>query len=212
MKLKEIYAGAPYEVQLKAPVLRIILITVLVLSPLVIAQSIILERWPSLVVFGLAAAFLGRFFGAGLLLTYVLTLAFMITGVLNGYNGIRTFLNMAALGSTAFILALIFSPSRLHLFVKVILYNGYYLGFIVWSFQTGLIQGEEISPFNLLVSPSAVILIISAAVVSFRGILDKVIQDSTLQLNQSLHRAQALGALVGSSGNRGAGDQITQPV
>ena len=199
MKFKDIYENSEYEIQLKAPILQIVLYVVFSAATLTVISSVInglyagsalLAILDGCLVYSLFLNRRGQYNKASISTIYPLTIIIIAARFANGYDGEHSIANAALTGTIIILLATVFSPKKIHIYIITGIASLYFVVFILWVFAGGLFTEHSAGFLQQITSPIAIFPIVAILAVRLRKIMDKVLTEALIQIEESSRYAE----------------------
>lgn len=224
MLIRNVYKDFSYEIKLKAPVLRNIIIALLggfILTILnnLLAGNIINVSLFSLealiVLLALISLYTKHYDRASYLTIYSLLIIIVLSVIVGKIAGEQHFAIYSLAGILIILLATIFSPTRKHLYIQSFLYSLFYLADIVRRVVTGDFTQHTRSIIQQITAPVVVYVLSLLLLISFRKIVAKAIEDAFSRIEESKVQQEKLKSLMDKSNEqlsqtKGMGEHISK--
>jgi methyl-accepting chemotaxis protein len=211
MKLKNVYKSSEYEIQLKAPILQIVLYVLISAASLTVVSSFLNGLYIGSALLGVLDGFLlyslfmnrrGQYKRAAISAIYSLTIIIIAARFANGYDGEHSIANAALTGSIIILLATIFSPQKIHLYIITGVASLYFVVFIAWVYMGKMFSEFSAGFFQQLTSSVAIFPVIAVLAVLLRKIMDKVLNEALLRIEESKRVANKMTDLAGEASEK----------
>jgi len=207
-RLKDIYETANYEVQLKAPILRILLIVLIVATPPTLFRSIAGQNYIASIfsivltiiyVLSLILLYKGKFNRAAdfsIITTSFLTIIQIVLGPLTTES---YFLSNSYVGVLIVLLAVIFLSSTKRILVVTIGYASLFIVDIIYRSTTNQILQVNTTANNQITGAITLFIICSIMLVQFKGIVNNAMGKAEEQTEVQKIKANKLKVLANKS-------------
>lgn len=205
MKLKQLYQNAPYETQLKAPLLQSTFLIFFAVSVPSMAKVLIRRQIPSffilLVLVGIVAYSLvilrrGHYERASLLSVLSLTVLMSAVQQFMGYAGEHFFPVVALVSGVFMIVGVLFTPKKKHLLAVLLIAILHFSIVILRAVISGGYTEYSAELLQQILSPALILLVFAGLSMLLKNIVDKMIADSLEKLDISEKQAKKLGLLA----------------
>lgn len=207
-RIKEIYKDSTYEEQLKAPILRVLLIVLLAVTPPTVLRNITSGNYIALS-FSVILTFV---YTVSLILLYrgkytksadisIITTSFftIIQTVLGPVTTESYFLSNSYVGNLIVLLSVIFISCRKRILIVTIGYAVIFVLDIIYRVSTSQVLVDNISVGNQVSGAIILFLICSIMLVKFRGIVQKAVIKAEDQADIQKAKAEKLKELADKS-------------
>ncbi len=208
LNLKERYKDSAYEVQLKAPMLRIILISLISVIFLTNISNIINGNIISMsfffleiliLCFSLYKLYRGKYSLAGSLTVYSFVFVFIIMLFLNDNIGEMHFGIISLSGILCLVLGSLFAKSERVLKFQIVIYSTFFLLEIIKTIIVGDYTVVSVSLLRQLTSPVGLYILCVILLTNFRRIVGLVILDTLEKIEDNKIKENKLKIIIGSS-------------
>lgn len=210
-KLSKTYESASYEVQLKAPVFLIVIISIMIGVAALIGRMMafgLTSQTDAVVViveivlaFALYFLFKGRYNLASSMVVITLALTIGVVNLLDGYLRVHIFdINALYMVLIMLIASLFMTSKRAIIIVSTSLTASFYLGILIIALR-GLVPADHRPLLMQVLIPAILLALASVLIIQIRNILDKITTDITDQIVQIKNKSAKVEKVMFSSGS-----------
>ncbi len=211
MKIKDVYKNDEYETQLKAPILQVVLIAIIIASALTAISSTINGLYAGSVLLGILCGLLifsfiknrkGSYKTAATSTIYSMAVVLIAARLANGYDGEHSIANAALTAVLLILLCMVFSSRKIHLYAITALMFGYFIFFTTRVGMTQIYSEHSAGFLQQMTSAIAILPVVAVLAILLRNIMDKVLEQSELQLQNSRNLAEKMTKLANSASEK----------
>lgn len=205
MKLKDTFNNSEYEIQLKAPILHIMLYVLVVIASLTMVSSLIsglvigaslLGLWDLVLIICLISLRRGNYKVSALGLIYSMMVILIAARFANGFDGEHSFANTALTGIVLIIVATVFSPQKKHLFIVTGVSTLYFIVFVSWVYFASLFTEHSAGFLQQMTSGIAIYLVVSILAIVLRIIIDLILKEALFRIDETQKSAKKMSDLA----------------
>lgn len=224
MLIRNVYKDFDYEIRLKAPILRNIIVALVAALLFVILNNLLAKNMLNaslfileevVLVVALISLYTKKYGRSANLTIYGLMIILILGGVLGETAGEQHFAIYSLAGILIILLSTVFAPQRKHLYLTSGIYAVFYFTDILRRVLTGNFTQETRTLIQQLTAPVVVIILALLLLISFRKIVARAIEDAYEKIEESKKQEEKLKVLMSKSNEQlsqtqGMGDYITQ--